>query len=255
MSFQAMTWAVQQKVGNATGKAILLMLANYADDQGECFPSQEKLAAECECSVATVARWLKAFEEWGALVKVKQYGEGGYRRADRLQLAIGIPITKLPSTELPNSASKLTHHSDGAEPVKEPTSLRSVSSGARDLAEFRQALGTILPSPLIETLIQSRRKKRAAINGHAGSLLVKALGRCPDPVAAAEEMAVRGWTSVKPEWLERSQVRGSPPPKPSLANGFMDLAQQMGRQDAIRSEGGGRGVRPALPDLSAVSGG
>src|SRR5690554_3278240 len=96
MSFQAMAWAVKQKVGNATGKAILLMLANYADERGECFPSQETLAGECECSIATVARWIKHFEGSGFLTRSKQYGEGGYRRADRLRLRINLPVTELP---------------------------------------------------------------------------------------------------------------------------------------------------------------
>lgn len=70
----------------------------------------------------------------------------------------------------------------------------------------------------------------------------------------------RDWRAAWRNWCRRvaSEIppaRGSPPSKPSLASGFMDLARQMERQDAIRSEGGGSGVRPALPDLSAVSGG
>lgn len=217
MSFQAMAWAVKQKVGNATGKAILIMLANYADEKGECFPSQERLADECECSVSTVARWIQAFEGIGFLSRQKQYGEGGYRRADRLCINTDLPVTELPSRELPNSVQKLTRHSDVAEPIKEPTSLRSGIVSGRDVDAFRAELSQLLDADLIETLIQSRRNKRAAINGNAGGLLVKALGRCPDARAAAEEMAVRGWTSVKPEWLVNSvPVRGSPPstPKP-----------------------------------------
>lgn len=224
-----MTWAVKQKVGNATGKAILLMLANYADEDGECFPSQEKLAGECECSVATVQRWLKLFEDWGALGRVKQYGEGGYRRADRLTLRTDLHITKLPSTELgstelPNSVSKLTPHKVVAEPIKEPSSLRSLSSQARGEAEFRSEVGAILDAELLDTVVASRKgKKGAVLNGNAGRLLVKALRRCPDPKAAAEEMALRGWTTVKPQWLEDDKRRGQPPPaKPRGVGGAMD---------------------------------
>ena len=150
MSFQAMAWAVKQKVGNATGKAILLMLANYADERGECFPSQERLADECECSVATVARWVKAFEEMGFLSRQKQYGEGGYRRADRLRICTDLPVTKLPITELPsrelpNSGSKLTRQKAGAEPI---STLSSVS--ARKLFDqfwslYPHKVGKLLP--------------------------------------------------------------------------------------------------------------
>jgi hypothetical protein len=235
-----MTWAVKQKVGNATGKAILLMLANYADDTGECFPSQEKLALECECSVATVQRWLKAFEAAGALNRRKQYGENGYRRADRLVLRTDLHITMLPSTELPstefhNSASILTPHKARAEPIKEPSSLRSLSKSARGEDEFRAALSPLLESPLIETFIEHRRKKRAAINGNAGTLLLAALQRCPDPHAAAGEMALRGWTSVKPEWLESRQHRTGPPgPKPRPAEDVID--NLINRMDGANAE-------------------
>jgi hypothetical protein len=250
MSFQAMAWAVKQKVGNATGKAILLMLANYADDRGECFPSQERLAAECECSVATVARWLGLFVEMGFMTRHKQYGEGGYRRADLLRIATDLPVTKLPSKELPNSASKLTHHSDGAEPIKEPTSLRSVSSSAKDLSDFRSALAPILDAETIETLVQSRRKKRAAINGNAGGLLVRALQRCPDVQIAADEMALRGWTSVKPEWLT-NQARGSPPQKPMNAAQLAMHRAKEGYQNAdAQAERHDRFAPVLLPQFS-----
>lgn len=225
-----MTWAVKQKVGNATGKAILLMLANYADDAGECFPSQEKLAVECECSIATVQRWLKAFEEAGALTRRKQYGEHGYRRADRLTLRTDLHITMIPSIELPstefhNSVSDLTPHKVVAEPIKEPSSLRSPIASAKPVDNFREALAPILDSDVIETLIQSRRNKRAAINGNAGALLSKALLRCPDPRTAAEEMAVRGWTTVKPEWLVERRQQG-PPSKPPTAQQLLKARRE-----------------------------
>lgn len=126
MSFQAMSWATKLKVGNATGKAILLVLANYADENGACFPSQKRLSEECECSVATVARWLKLFEEKTVLDRRKQYGDGGYRRADRLFL--NLQLTELPSTGLHNSDAILTTHSDVAEPVIEPLENNTVNS-------------------------------------------------------------------------------------------------------------------------------
>ena len=131
MSFQAMSWATKLKVGNATGKAILLVLANYADENGACYPSQKRLSDECECSIATVARWLKNFEEKEVLSRKKQYGDGGYRRSDRLFLNLQLtelPITELPITELPNSDAVLTTHSDGAEPVREPLENNTVNS-------------------------------------------------------------------------------------------------------------------------------
>jgi len=88
MSFQAMSWAVKQKVGNATGKAILLMLANYADQDGVCFPSQEKLAVECECARQTVSRFLNDFESRGLISRVQRRRQDGYRTSDEIKLSL-----------------------------------------------------------------------------------------------------------------------------------------------------------------------
>ncbi|HUH57716.1 MAG TPA: helix-turn-helix domain-containing protein [Pseudomonadales bacterium] len=86
MSFQAMAWAVKKKVGNATGKAILLMLANYADDEGKCFPGQEKLASECECTSRTIREWLEKFEKMGLISREERRRVDGYRTSDLIVL-------------------------------------------------------------------------------------------------------------------------------------------------------------------------
>lgn len=88
MSFQAMAWAIKQKAGNATGKAVLLMLANYADEDGICFPSQNTLANECECSTRAISNWLKRFEDAGLIARETRYGQLGYRTSDVIRLSI-----------------------------------------------------------------------------------------------------------------------------------------------------------------------
>ena len=83
-----MAWAIKQKAGNATGKAVLLMLANYADEDGVCFPSQNTLANECECSTRAISNWLKRFEEAGLIARETRYGQLGYRTSDVIRLSI-----------------------------------------------------------------------------------------------------------------------------------------------------------------------
>ena len=56
MSWQATTWAMNQKVGNAGRKLLLLALANYADENGFCWPSQGRLAVDTEASLDTIQR-------------------------------------------------------------------------------------------------------------------------------------------------------------------------------------------------------
>jgi hypothetical protein len=40
MSVQAITWALSVKAGSPGAKAVLLALANYANEFGLCWPSQ-----------------------------------------------------------------------------------------------------------------------------------------------------------------------------------------------------------------------
>lgn len=67
MSIQALNWAIRQKTGSPQAKLILLLLANRADEQGICWPSQIGLSAESEQSDDTIQRHLKAME--GAFIR------------------------------------------------------------------------------------------------------------------------------------------------------------------------------------------
>ena len=62
MSFQAMAWAVKQETGSPVSKLVLLMLANYADEHGKCYPSQEHLAKLCQCTRVSVNKHIKKLE-------------------------------------------------------------------------------------------------------------------------------------------------------------------------------------------------
>ena len=75
MSWQATAWALQTQTGSPSTKLTLLGLANYADENGVCWPTQERLAKETEQSIDTVQRRIKKLVEIG-LVRVE-------RRANR----------------------------------------------------------------------------------------------------------------------------------------------------------------------------
>ncbi len=74
-------------------------------------------------------------------------------------------------------------------------------------------LSEVLDLPRSKAVLQHRRSKKLAVTEHAIGLLVGNLKACPDPNAAADEMILRGWTSVKAEWLERDKPRQQAPPK------------------------------------------
>jgi SOS-response transcriptional repressor LexA len=63
MSWQATAWAEKQVTGSPARKVLLLVLANYADEDGICWPSQETLAKGTEQSLDTIQRQLKKLEQ------------------------------------------------------------------------------------------------------------------------------------------------------------------------------------------------
>ena len=66
MSLRALTWAKQQRVGDPIAKLVLLCLADAMNAHHEyAFPSQARLADECECSRQTVNKKLAWLEEKG----------------------------------------------------------------------------------------------------------------------------------------------------------------------------------------------
>lgn len=90
MSWQALTWAQAQKVGNVGAKSVLVILANYADEAGTCWPSQTTIAEATDQSKRTVIRQLQVLEEKG-LIRVEQRGRSdgaGGRMTNRYVLQI-----------------------------------------------------------------------------------------------------------------------------------------------------------------------
>ena len=88
MSFQAMAWAAQQKCPNSISTLVLLMLANYADDRHQPFPSYKKLAQLCACNERTVMRAINQLKELGFITVTKRYGEDGKQTSNSFTLDV-----------------------------------------------------------------------------------------------------------------------------------------------------------------------
>jgi hypothetical protein len=67
MSFQAMAWAIRQPVDKSCLKFLLVMLANYADNDGFCYPSVERLCNDLSQDRKTVVKNLKSLCAMGLL--------------------------------------------------------------------------------------------------------------------------------------------------------------------------------------------
>jgi hypothetical protein len=86
MSVQAITWALDFRVRSATEKAILLVLANYANEYGISWPSQPTVAEQAACNERTVRRTLLEFETRGVLNRFPRWRRNGSRQSDVILL-------------------------------------------------------------------------------------------------------------------------------------------------------------------------
>ncbi|NWL48388.1 helix-turn-helix domain-containing protein [Pseudomonas hunanensis] len=69
MSMELMVKAMKTKVGNPLRKLVLIKLADNASDQGECWPSYQHIADQCEISKRSVMLHVSNLEAQGLLKK------------------------------------------------------------------------------------------------------------------------------------------------------------------------------------------
>lgn len=86
MSVQAITCALALRGVTASEKLLLLALANYADENMRCWPSQKRLAADTCLSERTVRTLLAAMEGRKLLSREEQRRRDGSRSSDVVTL-------------------------------------------------------------------------------------------------------------------------------------------------------------------------
>lgn len=68
--------ACEAKTGDALAKLVLISLANRADNNGECYPSLERIAEDCETTKMSVTRKLKLLEAKGFITRINRTVDG-----------------------------------------------------------------------------------------------------------------------------------------------------------------------------------
>ena len=89
MSLEALTAAFKVEGLTPTKKLILVVLANYADEQGTCYPSHKHIAKLVGLKDHKgVQRTIKEFEEQGFLRIERRYTEEGGQTSNRYHLKL-----------------------------------------------------------------------------------------------------------------------------------------------------------------------
>ncbi len=81
-----MTWAYAQDIPLSSAKFVLVTLANYADEDGYCFPSQQTLARDTSQTDRNVRRHLELLEAAGILIRERRHDKNGHRKSDGFHL-------------------------------------------------------------------------------------------------------------------------------------------------------------------------
>lgn len=144
MSMELMVKAFKLKVGNPLRKLVLIKLADNANDKGECWPSYQHIADQCEIGRSTVKSHVRALEAMGMLTReFRKKGELNQSNLFQLNLDNPVPLPVSGSgagddlgQDMPQVGQELTGGGAGAdlgggagaaprisnsfEPVKEP---------------------------------------------------------------------------------------------------------------------------------------
>ncbi|PIK77144.1 helix-turn-helix domain-containing protein [Pseudomonas sp. 382] len=140
MSMELMVRAMKTKVGNPLRKLVLIKLADNASDQGECWPSYQHIADQCEIARSTVKTHIRELEKVG-LVRREFRRNGELNQSNLFHLNLwGGAAAALGGGAAENLGGAAENPGGGAaaaprtshlsEPVKEPKpSCTSVAEG------------------------------------------------------------------------------------------------------------------------------
>jgi biotin operon repressor len=176
MSYSAMAWARGIKTGSATIKSVLLAVANYADEEGICWPSQEQLADDTELSRHSIMRALDQLEDMGLLSRERRHRGDGSRSSDLIMLDLSQSSTEQRSSQQRSTQQQPKSHGATAEPIIEPSLSRNSATRVKRNSEEDAAvkawndLADELSLPRVQRITETRRRRLAQRLRECGGL-------------------------------------------------------------------------------------
>lgn len=142
MSVQAITGALSIKDVSPSEKLLLIVLSNYADEEGKCWPSQSRLARDTCMSKRTIIRLFATLELKGLLSRKARFRKNA-RTTDMILLTFGggdtVSLGVVTSTT--KGGDTVSHRTIIEESKSEPSALASAlgwEDHARQLKDKRR---------------------------------------------------------------------------------------------------------------------
>jgi hypothetical protein len=224
-----MAWVWDHGPDRQSERFVLLALANFSNDEGECWPSMAGIARKVcmtERGVQKVIRSLEA-EGWiSTLIGRGRKGCNQYlinRRNPEPRLPFDEPKTpnnvhpeqRSPRTRVQKTPNVVHHPPEPRSP--EPSKIHQEPLVREESA--REALASVIGGELADAFVAHRKALRSPMTPHAGKLMAKKLAAMADPGASVERSITSGWKDVFPPKAEVTQF---PSKRPSNGRGLDD---------------------------------
>jgi hypothetical protein len=246
MSMELMVKAMKAKVGNPLRKLVLLKLADNANDQGECWPSYNYIAEQCEMSRRSVMDHVKKLEKSGFLRREYRKGvKGNSSNVFHLDFdentGLGGESAALPSESValpPSESAALGSESAALPPSESPAprishSFEPVNESLKDVVTTSKksaldfSLWPALPSDQVfKDWLAIRKQKKAKLTQTAVNRLaphlVKAVAAGCSVDDVFELCASRCWIGFEFDWLVNAGLIAKQAIKADWSNSVFD---------------------------------
>lgn len=238
MSIEALNWAFNLELPGPGQKLVLLALANYADEEGNAFPSQKALSAKTCLGERAIRDNLTRLEELGVIRRTPRARSDGTYTTDLFRLNIGwkpnqekttgsapsaLADSEIPAADsadgrncriqrqiLPNPAADSAGH--------ESSLNTTITKNTRTApAERALLLQRGIPQKLAEAWLRVRKAKRLALTEHALDLVQREAEKAGITLEdAVTRCCEKGWGGFEASWVKPGnakahQAQGAPP--------------------------------------------
>lgn len=189
MSWRALNWIEQQDITPSGAKFVAVMLANYADEEYVCYPSQATLARATAQSERTVRAHLAALEAEGWIERVPRRGEDGVFRSDVYRLRVppewdrkpaGGRARKAKAAESQASSSETAPAANSAAGPPADFAAGPAASFDRTSGNFPQHQRQVLQDSIEESGIESVKESGTRAHARANGPNDSVCGEEPD---------------------------------------------------------------------------